>query len=408
MAGSQASNQNLTTWPNYTTDWPSSSYDSTTWINVTTQYFNGTNGTDKLPAMLVRDTAAYKTSIAILIWTLPPIILFGTTGNIFSFILMLQREMRQTSTYFYLAILAVADTMVLFVSAFKTWIRTWSNFELLHISDGSCKTFMFLTYFSLHLSGWLIVAVTVERFIVVWFPLKATSICNTTRARFTTVIIVLVLFLLNVHLFWTAELVSNPGTGDKNCGMLQDNELLYKDVVPWLHLAVYSFVPSCALLIFNTLIIVSLIRHRQVVVSQMTKDDRRTRYNHRKLAITLLWVSFVWICTTTPSALYTVLPLRPSSVEEMGMLLLVKVICYIILYINHSINFLLYCATGQNFRCEFTRLVRKLCRSKKKPKPKLTFRASRSGSGQETSFPLMDAMYINSGSKRSKSSSSYS
>lgn len=378
----------------------------TNWRNITDNYFNDTNSTvtpPKGPSM--QDNPTYLLAMALLLWLLPVVIIVGTIGNIFSFILMLQREMRQTSTYFYLAILAVADTVVLFVSAFKTWIRAWSNFELLHISDASCKILMFLTYFSLHLSAWLIVAVTVERFILVRFPLKAKSICSTSRAKLTTLSITMTLFLLNVHLFWTAELISDPVTGAKTCAMLRDNEKLYKDVVPWLHLTVYSFVPFLALLFFNTLIIVSLIQHRQVIASQMTKDDRRTRCNHRKLAITLLCISFVWILTTTPSALYTVLPLRPRTLDETAMLLLVKIICYIILYINHSINFFLYCITGQNFRREFLRLIRRLCRPRKETKPKLMFRANRSGSGQETSFPLMDNMYINRGSKTSRSSS---
>lgn len=378
-----------------------------TWINDTILYLNDSNVTE-IPHMGgegMQTNPTRRLAIALLIWLLPVVIIFGTIGNIFSFVLMLQREMRHTSTYFYLAILAVADTVVLFVSAFKTWIRTLSNFELLHISDASCKTLTFLTYFSLHLSAWLIVAVTIERFIVVWFPLKATSICSTRRAKLTTVGIMLTLFLLNIHLFWTAVLISDPDSDQKTCGMRQDNELLYSDVIPWLHLTVYSFVPFAALLFFNTMIIISLIKHRQVITSQMTKDDRRTRNNNHRTAVTLLCISFVWIITTTPSALYIVLPLKPTTIEEAAKLLLVKVVCFIIMYINHSINFLLYCITGQNFRREFSRLIQRLCRPRKEPKPKLMFKASRSGSGQETSFPLMDNMYLNRGSKASRSSS---
>jgi hypothetical protein len=108
------------------------------------------------------ENATMKLALGLLIWTLPVIITVGTAGNSFSFIVLLQREMRQTSTFFYLAILAIADTMVLFMSAFKTWIRLCSGFEMLHISDASCKVFMFLTYCSQHLSAWLIVAVPIK------------------------------------------------------------------------------------------------------------------------------------------------------------------------------------------------------------------------------------------------------
>lgn len=345
------------------------------------------------------DNPTYKLALGLLLWLLPIIITVGTIGNIFSFIIMLQREMRQTSTFFYLAVLAVADTIVLFMSAFKTWIRLWSGFAMLHISDASCKIFMFLTYFSLHLSAWLIVAVTVERFIVVWFPLRASSICSTKRAKLTSLALAMGLFLLNAHLFWTADLVTDPRSESKQCAMMQNNRLLYKDVIPWVHLTLYSFLPFVSLLVFNVLIIVSLIKHRQIILSELTRADRRTRYNHRRLAITLLSISCVWIITTTPSALYTVLPLKGETVQQAANFFFIKVICYIFMYINHSINFFLYCITGQSFRREFMKFVCRVCRKRRKPKPRLMFRASRSGSGQETVFPLMGTMYGNRASK---------
>ena len=88
---------------------------------------------------------------------------------------------------------------------------------------------------------------------------------------------------------------------------MPENIFLYMKLMPWLHFTVYCLVPFLSLLIFNGLIIVSLtITQRQFLTNQMTKDDRRMRHIHRKLAITLLSLSFVWMLTTTPSALNTV------------------------------------------------------------------------------------------------------
>ena len=360
-------------------------------VNDTLLNASGGTGQDNIQGLRLPDHPTYKLALSLLLWTLPVIIACGTVGNVFSFILMLQREMRQTSTYFYLAILAIVDTIVLFASAFKTWIRLMSGFELLHISDAGCRIFLFLTYFGLHVSAWLIVAVTVERFIVVWFPLKATSFCSTRRAKMTTGAISVFFALLNSHLFWTAELLVDQNTGFKQCAMMRNNRFLYMKIMPWLHFTIYCLVPFIALLVFNGLIILSMtVTHRQLLTNQMTKDDRRMRHIHRKLAITLLCISFVWMLTTTPSALYTVLPLEPKSLNSDAQLFLAKIICYILLYINHSINFILYCITGQSFRSEFHKLICRIFRKKKKPKARLTFRASRSGSGQETTFPLMD------------------
>jgi len=57
------------------------------------------------------------------VYIMPVIIAVGTVGNLTSLAVLLRRRMRHTSVYLYLTALAVADVSVLYVSAFKTWIR---------------------------------------------------------------------------------------------------------------------------------------------------------------------------------------------------------------------------------------------------------------------------------------------
>jgi len=107
---------------------------------------------------------AADVAFALVRYLFPVIIVVGTTGNLVSAAVMLRGRMRATSMYCYLLVLAVVDTVVLFVSAFKTWIRLVSGVEWLHASSGACKTIMFLLLVSLHLSAWLIVVVSADRF----------------------------------------------------------------------------------------------------------------------------------------------------------------------------------------------------------------------------------------------------
>lgn len=96
---------------------------------------------------------------------MPIIIIAGTIGNSLSFSVLLRKRMRYTSIYFYLLFLACTDTMVLYASAFKTWIRVVTGFELLHLNAFSCKTTMFLLVVSQHMSAWLIVVVSLDRWV---------------------------------------------------------------------------------------------------------------------------------------------------------------------------------------------------------------------------------------------------
>jgi len=145
-----------------------SKHDDTT---TTTEGFNTcTNLTDL--AYVQPPPTPRRLDQLILIYLLPVIIVTGSFGNLLAGLVLLRPRMRMTSVYFYLLALAGADTLVLYTSAFKTWIRLLTNYELLHLSDVTCKLLMFILLVSLYLSAWLVVLTTVDRFIAVWFPFK--------------------------------------------------------------------------------------------------------------------------------------------------------------------------------------------------------------------------------------------
>jgi hypothetical protein len=65
---------------------------------------------------------------------------------------------------------------------------------------------MFTLVVSLHLSAWLVVLTTADRFVAVWFPLKTATFCSHDRARLATVLLLLAIALFDGHLLWTYKL----------------------------------------------------------------------------------------------------------------------------------------------------------------------------------------------------------
>ena len=114
--------------------------------------------------------------------------LTGTAGNVTSMAVLVRPRMRGKSVYLFLLLLAVADTAVLYVSTFQTWLGRVTGRSLISASDASCRAFMFLILMSQHLAAWIVVLVTVDRFVAVWFPLKATSWCTVRRACVASVV----------------------------------------------------------------------------------------------------------------------------------------------------------------------------------------------------------------------------
>ena len=344
------------------------------------------NITEDAPYRDLQSEPFYVLAINLIKYCLPIIIFVGTFGNVMSFLIMVQREIRQTSTFFYLATLAVADTVVLYISAFKTWIMVLTGFELLHQSTAACKISIFLTQFCVHFSAWLIVAVTVERFLAVWFPLRATTMCNLARAKFVTVMIAMIFILINSHIFWTAKL-HTLHNGQVKCMSYAYENIVCK-VFPWIYLVLYSFLPVLVLLLFNTLIIVNLAKSKPLFQA-MTKNDQQTRYDHQKLAVCLLVISFTWIVTTMPRPLYPFFMEKPRTVSEQAETVFIRTLCFLLMYVNHAVNFFIYGLTGQRFRMELRRFLCRVHLRKQQPKPRLTFKSSGSGSGQESSLPLV-------------------
>ncbi len=303
----------------------------------------------------------FHVSMAIVTYVFPIVIAIGTVGNILSFIVLTRRRLRDTSVYVYLAVLACADNGVLYLSAFKTWVRAVFQWELLHVSDAGCKIIMCLFLVSLHLSAWLIVAMSTDRFLVVWFPFKAAYWCSGKRAKITTAILTLIIIAYNIHVFWTLGLVRHSKTGRVlACGPSVDDYFMMK-VFPILKLVSYSILPFCIVLVLNVLITFRLWKNRSSI-SRADGSNSSSRVSQNRITIMLLTVSFVWLLMTSPFTMWSLLGTHRGSSHQRAQTFLFKTICFLCLYINHGINFYLYCCTGRRFRQDLTDIICVPCR----------------------------------------------
>ena len=319
-------------------------------------------------------------SFDIIRYIFPAIVFSGTIGNILSAIVLMRQRMRSKSIYFYLFLLSIADTIVLYASAFKTWIRILTGFEMLHLSAASCKTFMFLLVFGQHMSAWLIVLVSLDRFVAVWFPFRSAVFSNIRRARVMGVVVTLLMLLSNSHVFWTIHLLpsfhnSTAPPSSFRCTPHQDDWFM-NEAFNYVKFASYSFVPFFIVLVFNVGIIIRLIR-----VNPVRRHSSRIRIHYSasrsnsggqftggssensmfaiQLRVTymLLTVSFTWLILTAPFNIQTLLALWDIRFHSSARQLLSKTVCFLLMYTNHSINLLLYCLTGKRFRLEMRDLA---------------------------------------------------
>ena len=169
---------------------------------VSNNLSNSSFATTEPDRALMESFLEYQAAMFIVKWLFPFVIFIGTVGNLLALGVLLTKRMRYTSVNVYLAYLAIADTVVLYLSGFKTWIRVLTDWELLQVSNAGCKITMFLILLSLHVSAWLIVCVSLDRFVAVWFPFTSKALCTPSRARIFCGVITVLLAVYNSYIFW--------------------------------------------------------------------------------------------------------------------------------------------------------------------------------------------------------------
>ncbi|GFR73061.1 FMRFamide receptor-like, partial [Elysia marginata] len=146
----------------------------------------------------------YRLKKQLVLYFSPVLLLLGTLGNLFSFIVLRRKPLVKVSSYIYLASLALIDTVVLYIGLLRVWLAELTGVDFQDSGDWICKLSVVLGYVASDLSVWLIIAVTVERYIVVCFPFKASAMCNTNRAKKVIAFLTCLMLAINFHFFWTS------------------------------------------------------------------------------------------------------------------------------------------------------------------------------------------------------------
>jgi hypothetical protein len=138
----------------------------------------------------------------------PLLLLFGTFTNIFSLLVLSRKRMRKHSTYVYLAILSVFDLMPLWLGMIRDYLA--HGYGIYIKSAWLCKLHSFLFYFTLDVSSWILVAVSLDRFFAITFIFsnytRKKLIKIASKPKFVCSFICIFFFVLNLHFVYYVEI----------------------------------------------------------------------------------------------------------------------------------------------------------------------------------------------------------
>lgn len=309
----------------------------------------------------------YYHNVSLLIWKIvPPIIIpLGTTGNILTIIVILRQIRKTTSISLFLLCLAVSDMLVLYTVTLRHWIRNVWETDIRDMSDAGCKAHAFLTYVSMQLSSWLLVAVTTERVFSVVVPHRVKFICTNKTVLLLIGLILALIFGLNAHILYGVGLKSDADLGyyDLRCSTKAESyKLFFYSIWPWIDFTIVFALPFAIFICSNVLIISKIASHNKRWRSiQGDKDNKR-------LTILLIWLCIFFFLCLTPSGIYfivspywrTVILAQESSRTihyDLEYMAFWYAIINCISYLNATCNFIFYVLSGARFRQEIINLI---------------------------------------------------
>ena len=296
-----------------------------------------------------------------------PVAVLGIIGNILSIFVLSSWRMR-SPTSCYLIALAVFDIIVLIsmVLCFSLPIysRTmgqflWYNQNYPYIN--SYAYFMALT--AQTCSIYTTVAFTAERYIAVCRPLLATKLCTIKRARKSVLIIILCAVIYNIPRFFEHTVgyrfdnTTNMSVPEMQLTKLGGSHAYRQVYFIYLQLCVMFVVPSCILVVLNSLLIraVKLSRQTQGRICSSSSTNSVRRDNN--LTVMLISVIFVFLICQMPSIADNICyaTLDFETLETLPFFIL-NGMGTLMVIINSAANFYLYCLFGKKFRRVFCRV----------------------------------------------------
>ena len=291
----------------------------------------------------------YQIGQAINLYYPPCLVLFGSIGNMFSFIVHKQQQFRKRSSTVFLSLLAVTDTLMLLLGLLQYWILF--NFFPTVLTKAHCKGMFFVVKLFGNYSHWIVVCFSIDRFIAVQFPIKSNRWSTPEKSKLCLCCVAVIAFFKNLHYIMTTDFFYDTQKGMPICAFGLKNKASWITIYQGFEVTVSSILPFTIIFFCNFMIIRKI--HQQQT-RKISPQKMRISSNRDGITKTLLLVSTVFVITTCPLQIFRLyfasIDVSRSSALTQAQYNLGHNICHKLWYTNNGVNFLLYCWSSKSFR----------------------------------------------------------
>ena len=303
-------------------------------------------------------------------------LIFGSIGNLLSFITMLQPSLRSITICYYFITISVADFIFVVLISVDTFTRQLSFGSIDVALSLSCQPFKFLGFTCTYISSLSLACVHIERVIAVYKPFLALHWLTPNKSKVCIACIITFSIALSSNIFFLYEV--SEVNGKPQCSVNAARYPTYASLFFSIEPIFYSTIPLIIIFGSNALILFKLL-HRRVSGHHTANKGRPSEDNAieseqketferqtKKVQPMLLIVSCAFIVCTGPLSIVATIrysPLRHLLVIDLQdpnvCLIYTGIASVIVLYhLNYAINFYMYVISGEKFRREVKQLLR--------------------------------------------------
>ena len=225
------------------------------------------------------------------------LIVVGTILNLFSLYCFVKMNKRNSQNV-YLSVLSLVDTINLHINFTLPMLRRYEAFDdFFRNSKILCRCSGVLTEFFLIFPTWIVVLLTFERLICIFWPLKRRSSYTQTRAKISIIILAIIVLLLSLYRLVDVKGIDQVSVFSVAACNDTDKSMTY---MRNLNLMIWTIVPECLTLIMS-LLIVYQIKLATQQFDQGQSKARQSKYN--QATKTVLLISILFLVFNTPTGM---------------------------------------------------------------------------------------------------------
>ena len=302
------------------------------------------------------------------IYWFPILVPIGLIGNTLSFLVMIKPNNRKLSTCIYMAAISINDNFMMFLALHDNLVFATKVHNPYLIE---CKLSAYFTLLATQNSTFLVLAMTVDKYIAIKWPHKAAVYSTPRRALKTILITCIFVLIYNIPHWYLAKMVRDV------CLTYVSDATLTK-VYSWATFVLNAAIPFVLLCSMNCVIVKKVRQsHRMFGGTESagqnevqgqdqgqnnvanSKRQNKMKNTENQLIIMLLLVTTLFLILMIPTYirfLYTSF-VEGDTPARYAFLVFFFQLSYKLYNTNSAINFFLYCISGHKFRNDLKEIL---------------------------------------------------